>query len=120
MGYRSEVTIIGSKSICYRILSIDGLTAPNETYRLTTGDYLVHWDWIKWDTWYPDIRAVMAVLDEVDDDAFTDDHAVLFRFGEDETDVETLRFGDLEATMCYGVQLSVWGADPASEESKVA
>lgn len=99
MGYYSEVTIrceekafeMFKKAWQKAEMTLDKVLKTNDN----TGDYIIQWEMVRWDTDYPEVAAINDVikkLNELQDPSDTKDEGLGYKFmrvGENLGDIET-------------------------------
>lgn len=116
MGYTSQVAFVvrGPQATMVSIITTYRLTYPNTveaknalghcTYSSDDGELTIRFsdDDIKWYSCYEDVKALMALFEAFEE--FADDNDIIgsfMRIGEDDTDIETRRYGDDPYALMY-------------------
>lgn len=99
MGYYSEVTIRCEEKAfeMFKEAWKKAAMTPDKVLKTNdgTGDYIIQWDMVRWDTDYPEVAAINDVikkLNELQDPSDTKDEELGYKFmrvGENLGDIET-------------------------------
>lgn len=99
MGYYSEVTIRCEEKAfeMFKEAWKKAEMTPDKVLKTNdgTGDYIIQWDMVRWDTDYPEVAAINDVikkLNELQDPSDTKDEGLGYKFmrvGENLGDIET-------------------------------
>lgn len=94
MGYYSTVRLLAKKKVAKKIFkAIKDTGSPFEELKVSPSGQTYYFEaYTKWDESYPDVNAVMEVLDNADEEDY-----YLIRVGEDDGDID--RDGDGDETI---------------------